>query len=65
MGIRSVNPAETGAAGMARAGGGVQPDSLALGAEALTATEWGSPLDKEQEVKGQERGRSEEGQSRD
>lgn len=57
--------AETGAAGMARAGGGVQPDSLVLGAETLTATERGSPLDKEQEVKGQELGRSEEGQSGD
>lgn len=28
--------------------------------QTLTATEWGSPLHKEQEVKGQELGRSEE-----
>ena len=42
---------------MARAEGGMQPDSVASGAETLTATEWGLPSEKDQEeVEGQDLG---------
>lgn len=53
-GSGSVSLAETEP--VARAEGGLQPDSVVLEAEMLTAAEWGLPSDEEQDVEGQELG---------